>query len=470
MQELADALTLQDRLTLSALLSSKNDPFRQLPAELVIHIFDYLPLFEAWRLQVVCKTWQSVLSSEEVQRAILSRWDTHDPAESARPLEQQSVNDKLRHIQAWRLGLPSSTASIQRSPGSHEELGTRNRDSQAPRTLALEGKTLAFLDSDPSLGDTVVIRDLLGKAPDYKLKPGGRERIMGITLTPKLVACLTFHGKMYVQALAPTQGAPKTVRLPSSIVTAFHADGNTIGLIVGSSSKSSDLLLYNHATGRMIQQSIEYPASFKTAPDETMNLLPPNAVPGTPQPPGYDEMRHWKSPRSMLVDEATGNVDVFYEVFTGIQAGYDPAEGYHVKFLWLAHQRYHITTAQQPRSGRACPAQEDSMRVPYQWSDFIGEGLSGALHFPNRTGRRFEWAFSAYLLRGEEPLACMVPIFEAEQGKLRIENYALPPDGLSPHYPRRLSIWKDILLIHCPSGTLTHTIEEEAAAEEGLPK
>lgn len=423
----------------------------------MIHIFGYLPLFDAWRLQLVCKSWHLCLSADATQRALLARWETHSPADSARSCEQQqqqSVTDMVRHMRAWCLNLPFSTAKIQ----TGRAVMQRGLQSQAQRTLALSGGQLAFLDSDAHLGDVVVVRNLLSEMPDYRLRPAARERIMALALTKKLVACLTFAGKMYVQALPDTSGPLKAITLPSSSVTAFHADDNVIGLTVGNAGgPTGSLLLYSHATGRMAQQTIRYPSPTETAPVEGSHSPPANASPGVPR----------IAPSSMLVNETTGTTDLFYSSEVALAHGTDDQS----EFLWFAHQRYHNKPGQLGRTDLAAVEQEDVLRLPMQPDLIRLEG--GALAAPHPTGLRSQWAFStsfAKTMNHVRPLTCMIPMFDAKKGKLYRQHYPFP-EHYSPQDIRRLSIWKGAVHTHPRLSDITpiYKIRDDASPTEGLP-
>lgn len=127
LQCFARALGSTDRAVVHSLLPESHDPFASLPAENILQIFDFLHPFYVWSLRAICKRWNALLSSERVVQAQLARLEMHGPADTAlQPcLSRRTVQARLRHTQALRLGRPFTYYEIKDDLGSISTLFQR---------------------------------------------------------------------------------------------------------------------------------------------------------------------------------------------------------------------------------------------------------------------------------------------------------------------------------------------------------
>lgn len=106
LRQLVQTLDYGERQAACALFQSRNDIVMRLPFELLLELFSHLDLRDAWTLQLVNREWRQKLSSDRFLRATLSRWDTHDPTDSARSqkiLANETTRSKTRHCKYGRL-------------------------------------------------------------------------------------------------------------------------------------------------------------------------------------------------------------------------------------------------------------------------------------------------------------------------------------------------------------------------------
>lgn len=203
------------------IISKLNDPLAILPVELVIEILSHLPICDAWRLQLVGKRWHSLLSSERVLRANLARWESHNPADSARnPSEtiKQCIKSKGRNMQALRLGCPFSKTSFRC------ELPPRYHINQI---VALKGSRIAYIASSNSIS----VQELV--TGDYfSIQGDAREAIHSLALGSDVVAFTTHSGKLYAGDISRSDASLGSVGLPSAAVVAMHVDRDLVGLLL----------------------------------------------------------------------------------------------------------------------------------------------------------------------------------------------------------------------------------------------
>lgn len=223
---MVDQMTRDERLAMSALISQRNDPLAVLPTELIVKILCHLPIFAPWQLQAVNKTWQSLLSSDDISRAALGRWDTHDASDSSQSSTQvahEAVKNRLRHVRALRGGRPFSVSQIRC------ELPSLPWPSL--QILALKGSRLAYVCASTANGHSLVVKDLT-TGTVMTLRGDAREAIGGLALGSDLVAFATHAGKVYARDLADTMSSTRSVRLPSAAVAAMHVDQRVVGLLL----------------------------------------------------------------------------------------------------------------------------------------------------------------------------------------------------------------------------------------------
>ena len=101
----------REQALIQGLISDTRDPFYNLPIELLIYIFDFLHPYDVWSKRIICRRWNTVLSSDNFTRTALNRFETHDPEDSAVSPENLASSSHMlaqRHIQALRIGRPFS--------------------------------------------------------------------------------------------------------------------------------------------------------------------------------------------------------------------------------------------------------------------------------------------------------------------------------------------------------------------------
>lgn len=259
-----------------------------------------------------------MLSSEDVLRSAVNRWQTHDPCDTGRSLdstEGESIHTEVRHIQAIKCGRPFALATID---------DTRTRP-QGPRPnipkgkMDLNGNRIAYLSSHQGQGDAVIIRDLVsGKTA--RLCGDARERIMFITLTSKLLAFVTFEGYLYYARFSESRlGTTHRVRLPSSHIRACSGDGDFIALAIGyycnqGSSYIAEMLLFNAQSARLESCDVS---------EELDDLV---------------QISNRMRSCSILVNSDKGIVDIFY-FYYGVDRPTVHSQNSPYKFLRVVHFR-----------------------------------------------------------------------------------------------------------------------------------
>ena len=212
----------REQALIQGLISDTRDPFYNLPIELLIYIFDFLHPYDVWSKRIICRRWNTVLSSDNFTRTALNRFETHDPEDSAVSPENHASSSHmlaLRHTLALRNGRPFSYVNYGDQftflPNSHP----------IAHQLRLKGKHIAYLrgNSDTREGTNVVIRDLV-TGESTSLCGTAREKVMLIELSTNIIAFFTYTGTVYVALLLALPDSLRAVRLPSSKIHATHAD------------------------------------------------------------------------------------------------------------------------------------------------------------------------------------------------------------------------------------------------------
>ena len=224
-------------------MSDTRDPFYNLPAELLICIFDFLHPYDVWAKRLICRRWNTILSSDNFSRTALNRFETHDPSDSALALGDHTSSSNmlaLRHTLALRNGRPFSYVNY------GDKFAFKPKSHPIAHQLRLKCKYLAYLrgKAETREGTTVVIRDLV-TGETTSLCGTAREKIMLIELSTDIIAFFTYVGTMYVASLLALPDSLHSVRLPSSSVRATHADRGLLGCLLGG---MSDMTVFIHDT------------------------------------------------------------------------------------------------------------------------------------------------------------------------------------------------------------------------------
>ena len=217
-----------------SLISDTRDPFYNLPTELVIYIFDFLHPYDVWSKRLICRRWNTVLSSENFTRTALNRFGTHDPEDSAISPENHASSSHmlaLRHTLALQNGRPFSYVNY------GDQFAFLPYSSPITHHLRLKGKHIAYLRGNPSTreGTNVMVRDLI-TGETTSLCGTAREKVMLIELSTDIVAFFTYTGTVYVASLLALPDSLRAVRLPSSKIHAAHADRGLLACLLGGTS------------------------------------------------------------------------------------------------------------------------------------------------------------------------------------------------------------------------------------------
>lgn len=431
LQKLVEELDVNERRSLSIFLSHKNDPLRVLPLEVVIQVFEYLPILDNWKLQLVCKQWRFILSSDNVVKPALERWDTHNPSDGARSAKALSAKAKIRDAHAMRLG-KSFTSSIFLARHRRREETVR---SQTDRSFALKAHRIAYINDDPQGAPGAVVRDLIsGKNATYHTT--AKESISSIALTSKILAFLNFQGKLYVQNLTNPDAELKALQLPSSSYTAFAADDNFCAVVFQSiiSSKHNEyiLALYDHNCGQMKEL-----------------VLPCPRVHGK-------EEQQCRSPVVVLLNAQERTIDLFSSRFLGVAEQTEDVHVEHRRYSFAGkellssyYQRQNVTHT-QPQTFLLADLHPTGDRGMYIFRTFTMCSIKA-----DNPDHAFEFVlcFNSRKGRLEERY------FTGEEIKIRVEN-----EGLAEEQPSDFTVWKDINIRAIDTRLYFRTAEEEVQA------
>ncbi|KAK3708673.1 hypothetical protein LTR37_011395 [Vermiconidia calcicola] len=245
--QLAQSATYSERQATLKAISDKNDIVPVLPLELIIHVFSHLHWLDAWALQLVNRRWRQILSSEQFQRAELSRWHTHEAADSGRSVEsiaRDSFRDRVRHMCAVRTGRPFTMNTLDTIDGGLKGVSD------------FIGNKIAYVCQQAGDSDVVIVRDLITGDATI-LRGEERERIMSVILTTTVVAFLTSQGHLYTTEFTHDLLLHKTsrIKLPSSQICGASGREGTIVLAMGAIQQggvfTTEILIYETTTQRL---------------------------------------------------------------------------------------------------------------------------------------------------------------------------------------------------------------------------
>lgn len=251
-----EILSQEERKELIDAASRKNDLLPTLPPEILIIVFSHLPVQDSWTFQRVNRRWRDALSSEQLLRTALLRWNTHDPSDSGRPLSDIAndlVRHRILHQQSLKFGKPFSIAEF-------DDTGTGLQGPQpqlSHRKLDLKGKNIGYISSKPGEGEAVIFRDL-GSGSVHTYHGEARERIITLALSTELLAFVTFDGYLHVVKLSDPARHSRH-KLPSANVRAFGVDASVIAIAMGKSGVPhlTQLLLFDASSGRFKELDVE---------------------------------------------------------------------------------------------------------------------------------------------------------------------------------------------------------------------
>lgn len=364
--------------------------FNILPFEIVLQIFDYLRLLDVWALQAVSKQWHKTLSSQQFLRSVVSRWDSHDPSDSARPLGavlKDPIESRIRHIRALTLKRPFTEIVINDTgtgiQGPHPQLSQCRFD--------LKGNKLAYVSSQPGDGDSVISRDLIS-GTTKTFRGEARERIMSVVLTTNLVGFITFEGSLYVTKLIDESGQLRRVILPSARVRGSAGHGDIIALAMGGERHDQPyipgIIVYDAASDTL--RDIEVAVQFKALEASSRRL---NCC-------------------GVLVNSKTRSIDVFSLVqrIDGIWAG-----NRRTKWLTVVHIR--VSLDNQTR-------QSGALDYAIDWDESVRDNhYTMAAPQPTGEGGFYRIQICELPFLGGLPLRLkFAPLFDAERVSLMRED------------------------------------------------
>ena len=206
----------------------------RLPVELILEIFSYLPLFDAWRLQRVNERWRAVLSQERFRSATVVRYDTHDAADSV-AAPHSSIESKFRHVRALRLGRAFSLAIYDDKNSISIARGSKHSMS----LVGLKRDTIAYARNYEGAARDVVVRNLV--TGNITIVSGeARETIGGLIFTSSLLAFVPVTGgRLYVKETTHDGRPVIAHRLPSSTVRPLTGDEKMVALLLPGESPGS---------------------------------------------------------------------------------------------------------------------------------------------------------------------------------------------------------------------------------------
>jgi len=223
--------------------------------ELVLIIFTHLDAFDVWRLRSVSKRWLSLLTSAPVVRAALSRWDTHHESDSARSRQEtasDSLESKVRHVQAFRLGRPFSSVIVG-ATGGYSRLTNMTGAPKKIESLRLQGHHIAW--TEDRHGDRAIILHNLRSGVSSTMRTESRELPRHIVLTMELLA-FTSRDVLYTRSLPKSdEGRLQQHRLPSATEGPLGGDGH---FIVQLSEARRWFIVFNGKTGILTSHSKEH--------------------------------------------------------------------------------------------------------------------------------------------------------------------------------------------------------------------
>jgi hypothetical protein len=282
--QLLEALSIDELQLVLGAISRRCDPVFRLPPELVLYIFSYLPLIDAWRLQAVCRRWREVLGTRTFLRASIGRWDhVDDPGDAARvPAPEDSIESRLRHMQAVRTGRPFTYALFKEEHIVHTRFHWRAVNLC---TTTLADRKIAYV-RQRSQSHEVVVRDLV--SGECSMHCGSaREQILTIVLTSAVLGFVGFNGALYVWHLDGSKEMAR-VTLPSSNVYCLAGHGETIAaLFLAEGGPLMSVAVYNAKLGTL--KAFDHPSQHT---QEDCGAQPLTA-------------------RTLLVNEVMGIIDVF---------------------------------------------------------------------------------------------------------------------------------------------------------------
>lgn len=193
-----------------------------LPIEILCLIFQDLPIYQAFQLRRVSKTWHQKLSAPELVESMLQPWFAMGDVDLRMPQDASTAEAlaiRAEHVDAFKTGNPFSMVQGQWDVDWDE--GYKHR----PTNIDYSNGRVAWAVPE----DTGIhVRNLeFGQETLYT--PPNRERISKISLSRGILAATTDSGRCYVWDC--TTGALYTIQLPSSRITLLATSNKTLTIL-----------------------------------------------------------------------------------------------------------------------------------------------------------------------------------------------------------------------------------------------
>ncbi|KAK3679149.1 hypothetical protein LTR78_000710 [Recurvomyces mirabilis] len=413
LKQLVLHLGINEHLALIGFISERHDIAHQLPTELFQGIFDYLPLFSAWRLQLVSRRWRTVLSSADF---LLARLGQEGRLPRLLPgLGEQTADMTLRravrNMQAQRLGRPfySTSFSVPLNASvrwAHEHM--------VP-WIALDNHTIAYIVKQGGRHSEVITRNLL--TGSQRAYCGiARENILTLAMTGEILAFITSDGALYVASSRAAESQLERSRLPSAHIYNIAANEKTVTVLMpGNEPHHSMLAVYSAVTRSLHEYQFQ---NYSITTDKVFRRL---------------------VPRVLLLSAAHYHIDVFSSDCILTNSVDRPQRDYQTT---ISHQRFSL---ESDPAGRCLDAVQSSLVEITCRRDctisrllYTGNGSEYRVHLNLRkviSGPPQPWtdehAHHEYLI-----------MFDSNRGELLMEHHRLP----SPlEIPGWLLCWKDVM-------------------------
>ncbi|KAK4570530.1 hypothetical protein LTR86_002610 [Recurvomyces mirabilis] len=399
LKQLVLHLGINEHLALISFISERHDIAHQLPTELFQGIFDYLPLFSAWKLQLVSRRWRTVLSSADFLLARLGQAGRLPPLQLG--LREQTadttIRRAIRNMQAQRLGRPFYSTSFSVPLNAPIQ---RTYEHMMP-WIALDNHTLAYIVKQSGRHSEVITRNL--HTGSQRAYCGiARENILTLALTGKILAFITSDAVLYVVASRAAESHSERLRLPSAKIYNIAANENT-------------LVVYSAVTGSLHEHHFQ---NYSITTTKAVTRLVPRVV---------------------LLSAEGRHIDVFSSDYA-LTSPVDRLQRYYQ--TTISHQRFSLVSGgARPRLNAVQSSSlEITCRVECIMSrlSYTGNGSEYRVHLNLRNsilGPPQPWT-------DEHAHHKHLIMFDSHRGELFMEHHRLSPSLERPGWLLR---WKDVM-------------------------
>ncbi|KAL8930739.1 MAG: hypothetical protein Q9208_000280 [Pyrenodesmia sp. 3 TL-2023] len=195
-----------------------------LPIEILCMTFKHLPIYQAFQLRRVSKTWLQKLSAPELVESLLQPWFPMGDVDLRMPdnvSREAALAIKAEHVDAFKTGNPFSM--VKGAWDLHWE--ARQDYRSRPVDMDYSHGRLAWIE-----GNTQVRVKNLELDQETLYTPSNREQISTIRLScATVVAVTTASGRCYVWDCAT--GSPHSFQLPSALVFTVVVKGKSLAIL-----------------------------------------------------------------------------------------------------------------------------------------------------------------------------------------------------------------------------------------------